>query len=465
MDILLTHGYFLHEDPFERKIMRPYPPLGILCLSSYLKSRGFSAAVLDTTFSSSNDVFAKIREMKPGIVGIYCNLMTKPNVLRMIRTCKNAGATVILGGPEPPHYAEEYLQFGADVIVLGEGERTLEELIPHLQKHGAADLQKIAGIAFLGKKRSLVRTASRPLLKQLDDLPFPDRAAIDMQKYISTWQTHHGHGSVSLICARGCPYTCTWCSHSVYGVSHRRRSPQNVADEVELIVATYKPDMLWYADDVFTIHHRWFFEYAQELQNRNLRVPFECISREDRLNEEVVKTLAAMGCFRLWIGSESGSQEILNAMQRRTDVDRVQEMSRLLQRYGIEAGMFIMLGYEGETQSDLQATVKHLKKAQPDIFLTTVSYPIKGTQYYEEVADKISSPKSWLAHTDRDFVVHGRHSDRYYRYANRWLVNEVNLHRQMTMQNGKKSMAAIAKTFVNARIGRVGMALTRNERT
>ena len=186
------------------------------------------------------------------------------------------------------------------------------------------------------------------MIADLDAQPFPDRAAIDQHAYVDVWRKHHGSGSVSLITARGCPFTCTWCSHSVFGYSHRRRSPANVVDEVEHIVATYAPDQLWYADDVFTINHKWLFEYAAEMERRGLRLPFETISREDRLNEEIIQTLARMGCYRLWIGAESGSQRVLDAMKRRTNAERVRSMVHLLQKYGIEVGMFIMLGYDGE---------------------------------------------------------------------------------------------------------------------
>ena len=462
MDILLTHGYFLYEDPLEKKVMKPYPPLGILYISSYLKSKGFEVVVLDTTFKSREQVFNWLEKTHPATVGIYCNLMTKPNVLRLIRACKSFGATVILGGPELPHYAEEYINYGADIVVVGEGELTLEELIPQLQKNGKQNLAHVKGIVYQKEDGTFEQTPQRPFYANLDQIPFPDREAIDISEYINVWREHHDLGSVSLICARGCPYTCTWCSHSVYGFSHRRRSPNNVVDEVESIMENYKPDMLWYADDVFTIHHRWLFEYADELKRRNIHVPFECISREDRLNEHVIEKLAEMGCSRIWIGSESGSQSVLDAMRRHTNAQRVREMTRLLQKYGIQAGMFIMLGYEGETLQDLEATVEHLKNANPDIFLTTVAYPIKGTDYYNKIEDQVFSPKPWHERTDRDLMVAGGHTRRFYSFANRWMVNEVALHHQL--YDGQRDYLKLAKAFVNARIGRLGMAWTKHER-
>ena len=461
MDLLLTHGYFLYEDPHELAVMKPYPPLGLLYISSHLKAHGIDTSLFDTTFASLSRLDAHLRATKPPIVGIYSNLMTRARVLQVMAIAKQVGSLIVLGGPDPVNYLEEYLSRGADVVAVGEGELTLEDLVPHLRQRGLRDLGRIPGIAFRDSSGEIVRTEPRPMIADLDAQPFPDRAAIDQRAYIEVWRKHHGMGSVSLITARGCPFTCTWCSHSVFGYSHRRRSPKNVVDEVEQIVDAYAPDLLWYADDVFTINHKWLFDYAAEMERRGFRLPFETISREDRLNEDVIQTLARMGCYRLWIGAESGSQKVLDAMKRRTNAERVRAMVHLLQKYGIEVGMFIMLGYEGEERQDLEATVEHLKQAGPNTFLTTVAYPIKGTPYYQEVADRVIARRAWDAGSDRDYTVRGRHSPRYYNFATRWMVNEVALHRQR--HSPKPSYPRLAKSFVNAKIGRLGMLLTERE--
>lgn len=461
MDALLTHGYFLYEDPHELAVMKPYPPLGLLYISAHLKAHGIDVRLFDTTFSSLDALAAYLRAERPPVVGIYANLMTRTRVLKVIEAARAVGSTIVVGGPDPANYLDEYLSRGADVIAIGEGEVTLQELLPHLSRHGLEGLHGVGGIAFRGSDGGLVRTQPRAMIADLDAQPFPDRQAIDQHKYIDVWRKHHGMGSVSLITARGCPFTCTWCSHSVFGYSHRRRSPANVVDEVEQIVATYSPDLLWYADDVFTINHKWLFDYAAELERRGFRLPFETISREDRLDEDVVATLARMGCYRLWLGAESGSQRVLDAMKRRTNAERVQAMTHLLQKYGIEVGMFIMLGYDGEDESDLRATVDHLKAAGPNTFLTTVAYPIKGTPYYQSVADRVIARRAWEHGSDRDYTVAGRHSPRYYDFATRWMVNEVALHRQR--RSNARSYRRMAKSFVNAKIGRLGMLLTRRQ--
>src|SRR6185437_11214950 len=160
--------------------------------------------------------------------------------------------------------------------------------------------------------------------------------------------------------------------------------------------------MLWIADDVFTIHPGWIAKYADEMRRRDLRIPFECITRADRLNPAIARTLAELGCFRVWVGSESGSQKILDAMQRGVRVEQVRRAVSLLRDNGIETGMFLMWGYEGEDLSDIEATVEHVKTCRPDVFLTTVAYPIKGTPYYDEVASRLVRIGEWNASTDRD---------------------------------------------------------------
>lgn len=453
-DLLLAHAYFLALDAEEQRVMRPHPPLGLLYLSSHLKQRGVAVSVFDATFRPFDDFALALARQRPRVVGIAVNLMTKRNALRMIAIAKRTGAQVVVGGPDPPHHAESYLDAGADVVVIGEGEQTIAEIV------AGADLAGIAGVVFKAAGGALVRTPPRALLPDLDGQPFPDREAIDLPAYLDAWRRHHGVGTVSLITARGCPYSCTWCSRSVFGETHRRRAVGNVADEVEAIVDRYRPERLWYADDVFGIHRGWTLNYAAELERRRLRLPFECISRAERIDDDVADALVSLGCFRVWIGSESGSQRILDAMNRKVTIDQVRETSARLKRRGIEVGMFIMLGFDGERTEDLRATIDHLKKTGPDVFLTTVSYPIKGTPYYERVADRLVAPASWADGTDRDLIVKGRPVRRYYDFARRWMTAEVA--RDRHWRDGRYAQAA--RYASSALVGRLGMAVTENWR-
>ena len=361
-DILLTHGYFLFEDEKEIQIMRPYPTLGLLYISAYLRRAGFDVEIFDSTFANRQELFDRLGRGR-GVIGIYTNLLTRRPVLDLITAAKRAGWTVVLGGPESANYPHEYLSFGADVVVMGEGEVTMTELLPALAVHGPTRLHAVAGAAFRDDTGLVVTNAERSKIIDLDSIPWPDRAHIDQARYVDVWRRHHGMGSVNLITARGCPYKCNWCSHAVFGYTHRRRSYIDCASELEHIVQTYRPEQVWYADDVFTISHPWLYGYARELKRRNLRVPFETISRADRMmKDEVLKTLAEMGCYRIWIGSESGSQRILDAMERGVQVDQVIWATQAAKRYGIQVGMFLMWGYQGELIDDIAATVELVKK-------------------------------------------------------------------------------------------------------
>jgi anaerobic magnesium-protoporphyrin IX monomethyl ester cyclase len=458
MDLLLAHAYFLSEDAEERRIMRPYPPLGLLYLSSHLKARGVDVGVFDGTFRSFADFASLLYRVRPRIIGIYVNMMTKRHALWMIAMARAAGVRVIVGGPDPPHYAAEYLDAGANVVVLGEGERTLEELVPAFEQRDVADAQlaAIAGIVFRDRAGQLQRTPARALIEDLSAQPHPDRDAIDIDRYLRAWRDHHGYGPVSLITARGCPYTCTWCSRSVFGTTHRRRTVENVVDEIELIAERYRPDRLWYADDVFGIHRHWTLDFATEMRRRGLHYPFECISRAERIDDAVADAFADMGCWRVWIGSESGSQDVLDAMERRVNVENVRTAAKRLQQRGIQVGLFIMLGFDGESRDDLRATVEHLKQTSPDTFLTTVSYPIKGTPYYDRVADRIVAKQPWHMRTDRDLLIRERPRRRYYDFARRWISGEVARHGHWQNRRYAQAMRAASSALV----GRIGMRVT-----
>lgn len=458
MDILLTHGYFLSADPTEQRIMKPYAPLGILSIAAYLEREGFTAEVFDSTFESPVTFAQYLARVRPPVVGIYVTMMTRTSAIAMMLAARASGAFVIAGGPEPPFYAGEFLAHGADVVVIGEGELTVTALL-RLPDWDPERLRSVAGIAFRGPANTVVRTPARSHIPDIDSLPIPDRAKAPVDRYMHAWRERHGTTSLSLIAMRGCPYTCTWCSHAVYGTSSRRRSPRLIVDELLHLREAYAPDAFWFADDVFTISHRWMLEFARELGERSGPVRYECITRADRLNEEIVRVLQSTGCTRLWIGSESGSQRILDAMARGVRVEQVQAMTRCAQSAGIEVGMFIMLGYPGETRRDIEQTVRHVKKAGPDIVLTTVAYPIKGTPMYEEnTRDLILPALPFAEWNDRMIDIAGRASKRFYWYAHRRVINEAAWARGIRRQGANRG--SVARAFLKAKAAQVGMYLT-----
>ena len=324
MSIVLTHAYYLFEDDKEQKIMRPYAPLGLLYISSYLNKNKIGNHVYDSTFYSFQEQLEFIEEKKPKAIAIYTNLMTKINVIKLIKKLKTntklSGLKIILGGPDVTYNCENYLKAGADFLVIGEGEQTTLELCSAIFNNKSYNT--IQGIAFLLDEK-VIKTAPRVKIKDLTDLPLPNREAIPVYKYLETWKKHHGQSSMTVSTQRGCPYTCKWCSTAVYGQSYRRRSASLVAQELKLLKNRYQPDSIWFVDDVFTVSHKWIKSFHEEVIKQDAIIPFECITRAERLTDEVLQLLKEAGCSRIWIGAESGSQKIVDAMDRRVDINVV----------------------------------------------------------------------------------------------------------------------------------------------
>lgn len=456
MKILLTHGYFLEEDEKEKLIMKPYAPLGILYISAYLRKNNYPNGIFDSTFSSFEKQCARILEIKPDIIGVYTNLMTKLNVLRLIRFVRGQEVLkhtrIVLGGPEVRNHASEFLGHGADALVIGEGEETMLQLVQLYEGKSGLQPGDIKSAAWKNAQGEIVINAERPLLRTIDELPFPARDAIDLQMYFDAWKKAHGESTVSLSTMRGCPYTCKWCSRAVYGLSYRRRSPKIVADEIEMLQANYRFDSIWFVDDVFTVSHKWLEEFAAEIAARKIKIRYEIITRADRMNENVIDLLVQSGCYRVWIGAESGSQKIIDAMDRRVDVQQVREMIRLSRKKGLQAGTFIMLGYPGETQDDIRETIRHLSESDPDFYTLTIAYPIKGTPLYQETRNDFIHPPEWAHSTDRDIDFRRTYPRRYYDYAVRWVNNEVRF-RKLRRERNFWKLPAVKMKSIAARGG------------
>lgn len=448
MSLLFTHAYYLSDDLKEQRIMKPYPPLGLLYVSAYLKSKNIANEVFDSTFSSQEKQLNFIFEKQPTIIFIYTNLMTKVEVvklLKLLKTKKFNFPKIVLGGPDVTYNIENYLQAGADFLVIGEGEETTFELYQTFINE--KDYHKVDGIAFLenGKK---IQTKSRIKFKELDALPLPNRDAIDMQRYLDTWKNNHGKSSMTISTQRGCPYTCKWCSTAVYGQSYRRRPAHLVAQEMKMLIEKYNPDAIWFVDDVFTISHKWLIEFHTEVKKQNAIIPFECITRAERLNDEILQLLKEIGCFRIWIGAESGSQKIIDLMDRRVDVDFVKEMIQKTNALGIETGTFIMLGYPGETKKEIYETIQYLKEANPTHYTITIAYPIKGTSLYNEIKNKITYQPDWETSTDREIEFERTYKRKFYDYAVSKVVNEVESYRKKGLKAYKHKAKAIIADYL-----------------
>jgi radical SAM superfamily enzyme YgiQ (UPF0313 family) len=422
--VFVTHGYFLEEDEVEKKIMKPYPPLGLLYVSAYLKREKVDTTVFDATFESESSFFKALKESNPDVIAFYCNLMTKIKIIKLIKQIRqlHPNAKIVIGGPDVTYNLDNYLNH-CDFAIIGEGEQTMFELVKAIENN--EDVSNVTGIAFK-LDGELIKTPGRTKIKEIDELPLPDRASIDLAKYSNTWKKHHGKATLNISTQRGCPYTCKWCSTAVYGQSYRRRSPKLVVDEIILLQEVYEVEALWFVDDVFTVSHKWIKAFHEEITSRNVKVKFECITRAERLTEEIIELLKESGCFRVWIGAESGSQKIIDKMDRKVDVNVVREMIQLCNKKGIETGTFIMVGYPGETKEDVNLTIDHLIRSNPTQFTITVAYPIKGTSLYNEIEDQITTSLDWSISSDRQIDFKRNYPRKYFELAVRKVVNKVN---------------------------------------
>ena len=436
MTTLLTHGYFLEEDAVEQQIMKPYPPLGILYISAYLNQNNTDHLVYDTTFSTESDWKAYVLTNQPDLIAFYVNLMTKVKVIQLIQWVKQnpqlKRCKIVLGGPDITYNKENYIKVGADFLIIGEGEETTLALIQAL-KH-QSDLAKISGLVYVNDN-NIVTNSPRQKVRNIDELPMPNRSVFPIQKYLDTWKNAHGKSALNISTQRGCPYTCKWCSTAVYGQSYRRRSPELVVKELSQLMQTYKPDSFWFVDDVFTVSHKWIRGFAEAIEKSGLEIQYECITRAERMNDEVIQLLKQTGCIRVWIGAESGSQKIIDAMDRKVDVDLVRDQLIATRKAGIETGTFIMVGYPGETYDDILKTAKYLEEALPDQFTITKSYPIKGTALHDEVTPHITYQPKWETSTDREIEFKRRYSDRFYKNAIRYIYNRVQLKREKSIKS------------------------------
>ncbi|MFN5209856.1 MAG: B12-binding domain-containing radical SAM protein [Bacteroidota bacterium] len=423
--VLLTHGYFIQDDAKESQVMKPYPPLGILYLSAFLDSKGIENVVFDTTFSSVEEQKKCILEHKPAVLGVYANLMTKKQIVGLIRWVigepQLTSTRIVIGGPDARYNRNHWLDIGAHFVLSGEGEVAFYSLVSAILMK--APISEVPSLSYL-QGGKLIDTSAAAFLP-MDDLPVPARHKINLNKYLDVWRKHHGYATISVSTMRGCPYTCKWCSRAVYGQSYRRRSPEKVVDELATLIHTYGVTSFWFVDDVFTVSHKWMKAFAEQITSRKMDIRYECITRADRMNTEVIEYLKKSGCFRVWIGAESGSQRVIDLMDRRVDTSKVREMIRETKAHGMEAGTFIMLGYPGETDEDIHETAQHLKDSLPDYFTITTAYPIRGTELYTENTAMIDESASWSETTDREIHIKRPYPDKYYYYAIRYINNTV----------------------------------------
>src|SRR5687767_13419047 len=381
MQILLGQSYFLRFDPKLWEAMQPYPPLGTLYAASYLRQHGYEVALFDAMLAESEEEWGiALDEHSPQYAIIYednfnylskmCLLRMREAAFKMIEMAKSRGCIVILCGADATDHYSLYLEKGADYCLLGEGEETLIELLDQLSGRKETGLESILGLAWSRPKTidggpltmvqgpsSIVHNPRRPDITNLDELPFPAWDLVDVEKYRSIWMKRHGYFSMNMVTTRGCPYHCNWCAKPIWGQRYNARSPQNVVAELKWLKQTYQPDHIWFADDIMGLKPKWLEQFADLVEQQNARIPFKSLHRVDILARSgTVEALKRAGAKTIWVGAESGSQQILDAMDKGTRVEHIYEAARRMRAAGIEVGFFLQFGYPGETRADIEKT-------------------------------------------------------------------------------------------------------------
>jgi anaerobic magnesium-protoporphyrin IX monomethyl ester cyclase len=424
--ILLAHAYFLRNDPKQLARMKPYPPLSTLLTAALARERGHDVALFDAMLSSGLEAFkAALDETHPSVVGILednfnyltkmCTLRTREAAVAMIRTARARGCRVVVNGSDAADGPDLYLAAGADVVILGEAESAFVDIVEAWLADPFASLASIPGLALPGGRDGVLRTLPRPGLKDLDTLPLPAWDLVDVEGYRRAWREAHGRLSWNMATSRGCPYGCSWCAKPIFGRRYAQRSPAAVAEEMRRLKDDVAPDHIWFADDIFGLTPEWIADFSREVERRDARMPFMIQSRVNLMSPRSVAALAAAGAEEVWLGVESGSQKVLDAMEKGTRVDEARSATRALKEQGIRACWFIQLGYPTETWADLLRTRDLVRDEMPDDIGVSVAYPLPGTKFHEQVRAQLGARRNWKDTDELAMLFDGTYTTGFYR--------------------------------------------------
>jgi anaerobic magnesium-protoporphyrin IX monomethyl ester cyclase len=424
-EILFGQSYYLQFDSKLWEAMQPYPPLGCLYAAAYARQQGYQVALFDAMLAESETEWeAALDTHRPQYAVLYedsfnylskmCLLRMREAAFKMAEAAKARGCTVIVSGSDATDHAAKYFQHGVDFILMGEGEITLGELLAHLSGREERSLESIAGLAWPAGD-IIQRTLERPFVRELDQFPFPAWDLVDIARYQKIWYERHGYYSMNMVTTRGCPYRCNWCAKPIYGRRYNSRSPENVAAELKWLKDNFQPDHIWFADDIFGLKPGWIEKFSRLVSEQEAIVPFKCLQRVDLVSEDVAEALAQAGCKTIWVGAESGSQKILDAMDKDTRVEDIYLASERLHQVGIEVGFFLQFGYPGEGWEDIELTLKMIRDCRPDDIGISVSYPLPGTKFYESVKVQLSDKTNWIDSDDLAMLYRGPFIEDFYR--------------------------------------------------
>ncbi|CAN5739358.1 radical SAM protein [soil metagenome] len=455
-EILFGQSYYLRFDPKLYDAMQPYPPLGTLYAASYMRERGYDVALFDAMLAESEQEWDDALEREqPRYAVIYednfnylskmCLLRMREAAFTMIGMAKARDCTVIVAGSDASDRYDQYIAAGADYVLIGEGEITLGELMDRLSGRSDAPLNLILGLAYPTPDdlMAYASTAPRPDIKDPDILPFPAWDLVDIPRYQEIWYANHGYYSMNMVTTRGCPFHCNWCAKPIWGQRYNVRSPENVAAEMRWIKEQFSPDHIWFVDDIMGLKPKWLPRFAELLDEYDAKIPFKALNRADLLlRGDTVEQLARAGAQTVWIGAESGSQKILDAMEKGTKVEQIYEASRRLHDAGVEVCFFLQFGYPGETREDIEMTLQMVRDCRPDDIGMSVSYPLPGTKFHERVQSELGVKQNWLDSNDLAMLYRGPFPTEFYRQLHTVLHKEF---------RARKSWAELKQLPLNPR--------------
>lgn len=385
--VLLVDPYMAKEDPMERKFVELYPSLGLLTLAAYLRDEGAEVRMIDLTFArSTHPVQEAIRQFDPHVVGVHTKTLTQPRALEVARFASRAGAFSVAGGPDSASRPEMYLEAGFDAVVPGEGEGAVVDLARAVARGEGPG--GIAGVVHRAGGK-LVRGPSRPFLRDLDRLPLPAWELIDMEGYLSRWERRTGERRAAVLTSRGCPFDCSWCSKPTFGRTFRQQSPARVMEELWALKREYGVNYVRFCDDVFGIQRSWLDELLTRMETEQIGLKYECLARVDLLKPDLLSRMRACGLERVYVGVESGSQKMLDMMNRGTKLAQIERTAEALRREGVRQFWFLMLGYPGETLEDIEATLQLFRRFSPEEYSVSIAVPVPGTRFFSQVKERL----------------------------------------------------------------------------
>lgn len=457
--VLVTHGYFYRLDPKQWKDARPYPPLGTLLAAAVLREKGHAVTVHDTGLSEGPAALApSLEHERPEVLLIHddgfnyltkmCLSVMREAVFAMIDMGKKAGCRVVVSSSDSTDRYGDYLGAGADAVLLGESETSLAELIQHWDE--GTEWRMLPGTAVMDDGRPR-RNAPRPVLRDLDSLPLPAWDLIDVEPYRAIWSRSQGYFSLNTATTRGCPFKCNWCAKPIYGNRYNSRSPEHVVAELELLRDRYAPDHIWFGDDIFGLKPGWVQRFRDLVVERGLKLPYKVQSRVDLLLEgDTIDALVESGLHEVWVGAESGSQRILDAMDKGTTVEQIHTATRLLRKKGVRVCFFLQFGYTGETQEDVELTIAMVEELLPDDIGISVSYPLPGTKFHEAVKAELGGKSNWTDSDDLAMLFRNRQHPAYYKRLHRYVHKRYRRKQALRAWRGDAAVPASMKRLLSA---------------